>query len=207
MGMEIREEALTALEEHSRISIAFKVDRVFDIAIRDRGLGGIELTERRLDTSYVKDYDSVEGDHPLHWEQRFDLSNWGLLSAWSGGVHVGGAAIAFRTKGLCMLDDREDLAVLWDLRVSPEHRGQGVGAVLFAAAEDWARARGCRQLKVETQNVNVGACRFYAGRGCVLGGIHRFAYPGLPEEIQLLWYKDLTSGTHPAAESRGDDGT
>jgi len=44
---------------------------------------------------------------------------------------------------------------------------------------------------VETQNVNVPACRFYARMGCVLGGIHRFAYPELPGEARLLWYKAL----------------
>jgi GNAT superfamily N-acetyltransferase len=66
-----------------------------------------------------------------------------------------------------------------------------VGAALFRAAESWARARGCRQLKVETQNVNVAACRFYSRQGCVLTSVDRLAYPGLPGEIQFLWYKDL----------------
>jgi hypothetical protein len=28
-------------------------------------------------------------------------------------------------------------------------------------------------------------------KGCVLGAIHRFAYPELPNETQLLWYKNL----------------
>ena len=84
------------------------------------------------------------------------------------------------------------MAVLWDIRVSPEARGRGVGSALFAAAEAWAKARGCRELKVETQNVNVPACRFYMRQGCVLGAVNRRAYPGLPAEIQLLWYKDLT---------------
>ena len=35
------------------------------------------------------------------------------------------------------------------------------------------------------------ACRFYAKQGCELAAIHRFAYPELPNEVQLLWYKDL----------------
>ena len=93
------------------------------------------------------------------------------------GTLVGGAFVAFNTIGVQMLEDRSDLAVLWDLRVSPEMRRRGVGSALFAAAEQWARDRGCRQLKVETQNINVAACKFYASRGCELGAIHRFAYP------------------------------
>ena len=84
---------------------------------------------------------------------------------------------AFHTANLLMLEGRSDLAVLWDIRVSPEVRGQGIGPALFQAVEISALARGCRQLKVETRNINVPACRFYARQGCVLGGIHRFAYP------------------------------
>jgi GNAT superfamily N-acetyltransferase len=50
---------------------------------------------------------------------------------------------------------RDDVAVLWDIRVSPRERGRGIGSALFRAAGDWARARGCRWFKIETQNVNV----------------------------------------------------
>jgi hypothetical protein len=56
----------------------------------------------------------------------------------------------------------------------------------------WARSRGCVELKVETQNINVPACLFYAGQGCQLRTVNRGAYPDLPHEIQLLWHKDLS---------------
>jgi hypothetical protein len=49
----------------------------------------------------------------------------------------------------------------------------------------------CRQLKIETQNTNVQACRFYERLGCQLRAVDRAEYPELPQEIQLLWYKDL----------------
>ena len=91
-----------------------------------------------------------------------------------------------------MLEGRDDLAVLWDIRVSPEARGQGIGAALFRAAEEWAKARSCRRLKVETQNINVQACRFYARQGCVLATVDRSAYPELPREIKLIWNKVLS---------------
>ncbi len=192
VSAEIRDEPLSHLAEHSRISIAFEVDRILEVTVQQGGLEGLTLFERRLAAPYVKDYDAIPGNDRAEWERRFDLSNWGLLSARFEGRCVGGALVAFNTKGVQMLEDRSDLAVLWDLRVSPEMRRRGVGAALFAAAEQWARDRGCRQLKVETQNINVAACKFYASRGCELGAIHRFAYPDLPEEVQLLWYKDLS---------------
>ena len=89
------------------------------------------------------------------------------------------------------MEGRRDLSVLWDIRVAPNARGKGIGSALFEKVEAWARAHSCRQLKVETQNINVPACGFYARHGCELRGVHHAAYPDLPEEIQLLWYKDL----------------
>jgi ribosomal protein S18 acetylase RimI-like enzyme len=90
-----------------------------------------------------------------------------------------------------MLGGRDDIAVVWDIRVARSERGAGVGSALFRAAEDWAVARSCGWLKVETQNINAAACRFYQKMGCTLGGIDRFAYPDLPSEVQLLWWKEL----------------
>ena len=75
--------------------------------------------------------------------------------------------------------------------------------MLFRAAEDWARARHCVELKVETQNINVPACRFYAQQRCTLKSVRFDAYPDLPNEIQLLWHKALLrggAGTAPAID-------
>ena len=99
--------------------------------------------------------------------------------------------IAYDTPGVDMLEGRSDLAVLWDIRVFQGARSQGVGTQLFTAAEQWARRRGCRTMKIETQNINVPACRFYAHMGCTLGVINRYAYTHIENEVQLIWYKEL----------------
>ena len=193
MSLEIRQEAITpgALAEHTRVSIAFVVDRTLEVTLADRGLGGMSLAETPVAGPYVKDYDAIAGEGPTRWAERFDLSNWGLISAWRDGVRVGAAAIAFRTPDVYMLGGRDDVAVLWDIRVAPGQRGTGVGSALFTAVEGWAGARGGRWLEIETQNVNIAACRFYQRMGCNLGAIDRFAYPTLPGEVQLLWWKAL----------------
>jgi hypothetical protein len=49
-------------------------------------------------------------------------------------------------------------------------------------------------MKVETQDINVPACRFYAKHGFALRAADCFAYPTLPDETMLLWYKDLFPG-------------
>ncbi len=189
-NVDVREEPTTSLAEYARVSIAFEVRRT--LVLETRGvLGGFRLTEREIDPPYRKDYDGLDGASPVHLAKRWDLTNWGVLAARIEDRRVGGAILAFDTPDVLMLEGRRDLAVVWDLRVAPDERGRGVGAALWRASESWAFARGCRHLKVETQNVNVPACRFYARQGCVLGGIQRFAYPALPEEVQLLWHKAL----------------
>ena len=182
---------MAALIEHARISIAFEVRSVFHVELRDGGLGGFALVERQVDAPWIKDYDADDEAGAMSWARLFDLSNWGLIAAWDGSTRVGGAIIAFDTPNVNMLAGRRDLAVLWDIRVAPRSRGSGIGSRLFRAAEDWARARRCVRLDVETQNINVAACRFYARMGCELRTIDRFAYPDLPDEVELLWTKQL----------------
>jgi ribosomal protein S18 acetylase RimI-like enzyme len=196
VGVDIREEALTltALEGHAAIPIAFLVDRILEVTLIDGGLGGMALTETAVLDPYVKDYDVTDG--PASWPGRFDISNWGLICARRDGARAGGAVIACRTPGLGMLGAGDKAAVLWDIRVSPRERRAGIGSALFRAAGYWARARGCEWLTIETQNVNAAACHFYQKMGCTLRAIDRFAYPGLPGEVQLLWWKPL-AGNHP----------
>jgi GNAT superfamily N-acetyltransferase len=191
MKIEVTEEPIT-LEEYATIPIKFEVTKVFDVTDRNNSPGEFVLTERNLDVPYVKDYDAIDGEHPTEWPARFDISNWGILAARTEGRRVGGAVVAFNTPGLDMLEGREDLAVLWDIRVLPEARGQGIGSALFRAAKLWSIERGCNQQVAETQNINVPACRFYVRQGCVLKVVRRSAYPRLPNEVQLIWHCALS---------------
>jgi GNAT superfamily N-acetyltransferase len=191
VSVDIREEALTltALEGHAAIPIAFTVERILAVTLVGGGLGGMSLTETAVDHPYVKDYDVTDG--PASWPGRFDISGWGLVCARRDGERAGGAVIAFGSPGLGMAGARDNAAVLWDIRVSPGERRAGIGSALFRTAGNWARARGCEWLAIETQNVNAAACHFYRKMGCALGAIDRFAYPERPGEAQLLWWKAL----------------
>ncbi|MCA9708038.1 MAG: GNAT family N-acetyltransferase [Myxococcales bacterium] len=187
--LEITEGPVTQLDEYVTVPIAFEVRTILALEVPEQGLGGFHLVERAVEAPYVKDYDALES--PLRWPERFDLSRWRAFTACRDGARVGGLVLAFDTPGLHHLEGRRDCAAVWDLRVSPVLRGHGVGSRLLAAAETWARARGIDTLTIETQNVNLGACRFYARRGCVLAEIRRFTYPALPHEIELRWVKTL----------------
>ena len=193
MNLDILEYGPECLEEYGRVPISFRVDSIFRVIEINNGLGGLQFREELIAEPYLKDYDEDEVEGPSRWTKRFDVSNWVFLLAHDGGQTVGAATVVSRTPSVNMLDDRNDLAVLWDLRVHPEHRRCGVGRALFSHAVAWSRARGLNQMKIETQNTNVRACRFYTAMGCHLGGIHRYFYlePQYAHEVALFWYLDL----------------
>jgi GNAT superfamily N-acetyltransferase len=132
-----------ALIEYARIPIVFEVNAVLDVGKHPDGDGFI-LTERRIRTPYLKDYDAI-AETPVEWTRRFDTSKWGPMIARIDDQCVGGVTVAYDTPGLDMLEGRSDLAVLWDIRVAPAQRRHGVGASLFEAAEAWALARDCQR--------------------------------------------------------------
>jgi ribosomal protein S18 acetylase RimI-like enzyme len=191
MEINIVEETPDVLWEYEKISIAFLVETYFRVELYDKGLGGIRLIEETTENPFIKDYDAYQEERPSHWAKQFDLSNWGILSAFDGKRRIGGAAIAWNTPGVLMLDGRKDLACLWDLRISADYRGKGVGQALFSSALAWAKERNCRSFKVETQNTNVPACRFYVRQGCQLGAINRYAYSEAMNEVQLIWFRNV----------------
>ena len=72
--------------------------------------------------------------------------------------------------GWCHVEMRRTLvepisAVIMGLVIGEDQRSAGIGADLLAAAERWARARGCRQLVVATRITRDRAHRFYAREG------------------------------------------
>ena len=141
---------------------------------------------------YIKDYDAIPGEGPRHWQAHWDLSNWGILNAFQGPERVGGAVVVWNTPGFGDMEKCDEASILLDLRVLPDRRGRGIGRMLFDRATDWARGHGCRRLKIETQNINVPACKFYARQGCELEAIDRCAYGPELDEVQLVWFLDLT---------------
>ncbi len=182
----IEEHGPDILEEYARTPIRFQVNEYFEIVLKDQGLEGMELVLREVDPPYIKDYDVFEPI--ISWREQFDLSNWVFLLAKIDGENVGAAAVAYDTKDVNMLQGRDDITVLWDIRVAPSYRGKGVGSALFKHAAEWSRDRNCKFMKVETQNINVPACRFYAKQGCHLGAIDMYAYPDFQAEACLMWY-------------------
>ncbi|MBT2189358.1 GNAT family N-acetyltransferase [Sphingobium nicotianae] len=191
-SIDIEEVSVALVPDIAAISCAFRVERICDVIGNDDG--GFDLVERTIATPYIKDYDGIAGNRPGSWVERFDLSHWGLLLARADEQNVGSALIAFDAADLDMLEGRHDLAVIWDLRVLATAREQGIGTRLIATAESWAKQHGCNEIRVETQNINLAACRCYARAGFRLIRANEDAYPEHPDETQLIWTKRLERG-------------
>jgi len=185
--VDIRESDAGAIAEYARVPIAFDVRDVFDCIDDSTAPGGVTLSRRRLESSYVKNYDSFAADHPSQWPARFAGKHWALLFAYVEEAIGGCAAVAFDAAS----PEEAEHATLWDIRVSPDVRHVGIGTALFRRAEEWTLRHGCHALEVETQNINVPACQFYQRQGCFLHSANRAAYPEAPHEIQLIWRKTL----------------
>ena len=193
LNIEIHPVNSTTLIEYSTVPMRYEVESRFRVDLLDDGLGGMVLSEERISPAYMRDFDVLDGEGPTRWLKKFDTSNWSVFFARKDGVAVSAAMAIFRTPNVFLLGGRDDITVLWDIRVAPEHKRSGVGSALLSAVADWAKTRGCDYLKVETQDINVPACRFYHKQGCRLGEINRFAYtePWAADDVMLVWYLDL----------------
>lgn len=189
MAVDIVEIGSFDLARYAAVPMRLLVESVLEVEPAALGLGGLRLVERAVASPYLKDYD-LDGGSPVDWHQQFDLESWRIVLALEAERVVGGAAVMPGTPG----GGLGDVATLWDIRVALDERRRGIGRALLEDARESARARGFRALLVETQNVNVGACHFYARAGAELVAIDRLAYlgqPGVDHEVRLDWAFDL----------------
>jgi len=187
--MQIQQVNASDLGRYCTIATTFLVQSVVDIS--GDSLGRFSWLERPVAEPWIKDYD--RSHPPSTLPSRWTLANWVIFLMTDDSAPVGGCIVAHDTPGVHLLQNRCDLAVLWDIRVAPGYRGQGMGRQLFEAATSWAQSRRCLEMQIETQNINVAACRFYQSMGCTLIRITRDAYDDCPGEHQLIWSKTIRS--------------
>jgi GNAT superfamily N-acetyltransferase len=187
VDLQIVEEGREALESYCSIPMAYTTAS----RLRPEDLLAGRWVELEMRPRF-KDYDADPEERMSAMPSRFDLTNWTVLTALLVGKRVGGAIVVMDTAGFDMLEGRQDLAVLADIRIHPEWQGQGIGRALVQRAVSWSKDRGCKELKVETQDINVVACRFYWAVGFRLAEVHPNAYPPHLDEVQLIWRMPLT---------------
>lgn len=140
--------------------------------------GHFSYTIRPVSPPYSKRYEPGEYDGASYLA-RPDRAAWQAYA----GENVAGQILVH--------ENWNRFALIWDICVHPPFRRQGLGCRLMEQAIVWAKDKGLRGIMLETQNVNVPACCFYAECGLVLGGVDTQLYQGVmpgTSEIALFWY-------------------
>ena len=178
---------LKKLSQYDTIVSSYNTTKKYEITKINRGLGGFEIN--LVD---VEPYEKLFEGNSCEWLDCFkDLSNWRIYVAKDNDKLIGGCVVATKTKSCNMLEGRDDLAVLWDIRVSDGYKHQGIGQHLFDMAINYCKSNKFKQFKIECQNTNPTAVNFYYKQGASLCAINEYAYKDYPNETQLLWYIDL----------------
>lgn len=178
-------------DKYEKIPMLVSVKSVLKLEKVENGLGGILLKEISTQ-EYIKDLGAYE--EVAKYGEEFDITNWAFFMAFDNEFPIGAITVVSRTENIKLLDGRDDISVLWDIRVDDRYKQQGVGTKLFNMAAQWSKSRGLKQMKIECQNNNVQACKFYHKQGAVLGKIDEYAYYKHVEdrdEVQFIWYLDL----------------
>jgi streptothricin acetyltransferase len=82
-------------------------------------------------------------------------------------------------------------AYIEDIAVAKNWRQKGIGTELLKKAGEWARENNFIGLMLETQDVNLSACRFYARNNFVIGSVDNMLYSKFPaaNEKAIFWYQ------------------
>ena len=186
-----REIDSSCFDKYDEIPMVVKVKSILKLEKPENGFGGILLKETPIE-EYIKNLG--EYGQITKCAEEFDITNWAFFMAFDEESPIGAVTLASKTKNVNLLDGRDDMSVLWDIRVDNKYKQQGVGTKLFLMAVQWSKSKGLKQMKIECQNNNVPACKFYHKQGAVLGKIDEYAYYKDIEdrdEVQLIWYLDF----------------
>ena len=134
-------------------------------------------TEQLFQQTYMKAYPNEEVDCSEYINSLDKL----MLLAYDQQTCVGQIRARANWNRYCLIED---------IAVAAAWRGKGVGGTLMRAAIRWAADRGLRGMMLETQDINLNACRFYSHCGFTLGAADTMLYANFDnyDEIALFWY-------------------
>ncbi len=154
--------------EFRRLVVGYTSDEVYALSVEE---GDDALAFRfvlsRLDQPFEKRWPFNAG--LFGWYR--SLASLGLSFAAVEDAEMVGLVIAGTSEWNKMVS-------VWELHVSEQRRGSGIGRALLGAVESEAASRGYRAVSCETQNTNVPAIRFY----------RRVGYS--PQAVDLSFYSN-----------------
>lgn len=135
-----------------------------------------KLIRRRLDDGDLDTMDELYGP----------LERLSFLGAFESGHLVGLATWRLETWNRTLW--------LWDIRVAPEHRREGIGSSLIQSLQ-WECIRlNARGVMLETQNLNYAAILFYLKSGFKPVGLNTelYGFSSSPKEVAIFFFRSLS---------------
>lgn len=138
--------------------------------------GSWSFTEELFEEHYHKQYDEEKVD-----DSYIDNEDKAVYLYYDGDRCMGRIKLRANWNGF---------AVIEEIYVDKDSRGKGIGTVLLRQAVVWAQTNGLIGLMLETQDVNLQACRFYASNQFTIGAVDTQLYARFPtaHEKAIFWY-------------------
>jgi GNAT superfamily N-acetyltransferase len=174
MEITIREIDRDSLQNVNNCDATFTVDSKFVL----RAENGVVYYSVVSVEPYQKPYEFEEKDYSSY----ISNPNKTIYFAYADDQLAGQINVARHWNAYAWIDD---------FMVDLHFRRLGIGRAMMQRVVAWARFRHLPGIMVETQDVNVPACRFYDNFGFRLCGFDTYLYKGLcpdTDEIALYWY-------------------
>ncbi len=128
--------------------------------------------------SYAKSYKAEE----FSLNDYISSSDKVIFYAFDNETVLGQIVIKIHWNEFCLIED---------IAVARCARQKGVASSLIDHAQNWANTKNLKGLMLETQDVNLAACRLYIKNGFHIGSIDTPLYKNLEccGEKAIFWYK------------------
>lgn len=175
MQYEIKEINQKNKEYHNVATESFEVFGRSDVSYQNNMWTYEEVL---FDEPYNKSYQAEE----LNLEEYISNPNKVMFYALQDDTIKGQILIKKNWNDFCYIDS---------ISVAGSARGMGVATSLLKNAQDWALKSNLKGFMLETQDINLGACRLYIKNGFVLGSVDTILYNNFKtkDEKALFWYK------------------
>jgi len=165
---------------HNNLQDINKANQPFDVIgkIVPKFVDGVwSFSECVYDESYEKSYPNDDED----WGDYIDNPNKIVFFCYDDDDCVGQVRIRKNWNGYAYIED---------IAVSKSHRKKGVGRMLIQKTVEWAKTKKLYGIMLETQDVNLLACRFYDKLGFKIGAVDTMLYSNFDNahEKAVFWY-------------------
>lgn len=183
MDYSIKQLSIEHLEEYQSIPMIKKFSSLITFD-EQNNLKETPVKKQEIDLAAEEDINE--------WKQLFPINTSGIFVLTKDEKMIAGVIVLTHAPKIHLLENNLDNAILWDIRIDPQYQGLGLGKKLFNLACDYAKNQQCKALIIETQNNNPKAIKFYQHMGASLYKTKEHAYPEQPDEVQILFKKELS---------------